>query len=429
MPKRAANQTVTAERGVALIQQVVSEMHHLWHPTAGTDSGIDGEIELRDRDGVVRNVRIGVQSKATTKQWAGETDDGFWFLADPDDIEFWLSSSQPVLLICSRPDSGVAYWRSIQEWASHEKARHERRITFDKRRDRFDATIRDQLFNLRAQGTDRVEPPGATAEPERLLTNLMPIRWEHARLHSAAAPAINPNLVVPPRPVVRDGRVWSLRPLTAALIEEAKLDDLKSGPLEPFANSREVSDLNLVRELVKHELIARHRERLRWHPRRSVVYFARSQADWEPVNYVWAGGAGRAVVAPQRAKTRDGFTGYRHDAAELEVRRLDSQWVLQLRPTYLFTWDGKQVSRHHASALSKIKKLDKHSSVSQMLRMWQHLFVERLTLDAPQSNPFELEPLIECAVPRGIADKAWQHLGVHDEDHVDDQTALDFGDA
>ena len=104
---------------------------------------------------------------------------------------------------------------------------------------------------------------------------------------------------------------------------------------------------------------------------------------------------GRAVVAPQQAKTRDGFTGYRHDAAELDVRRLDGEWFLQIRPTYLFTWDGERVSGHHESALSAIKKLDRHSTVSQMLRMWQHLFVERLTLDGAA----------DCRVLAWVADR------------------------
>jgi hypothetical protein len=57
---------VLGERGVHAIAQRVDEMGHLWHPTVGVDSGIDGEIELRGpATREVRNVRIGVQSKAT----------------------------------------------------------------------------------------------------------------------------------------------------------------------------------------------------------------------------------------------------------------------------------------------------------------------------------------------------------------------------
>ncbi len=307
MGKKAPSQTVTSEQGIAVIAQIVGAMEHLWHPTAGTDSGVDGQIELRDpATHTVRNVRLAVQSKATTRRWSGETEHSFYFRATPDDVEYWLSSSQPVLLICSRPQTGEAYWRSIQEWALDEKARHERKITFDKKRDRFDRSARDLLFNLRAAGTEVIQPPGAAAAPERLLTNLMPVRWDADRLYSAAAPTLNPWLLVQPAPTVRDGRVWSLRPFSDAFVREARLTDLKDGRLEDFRTSQEISDLNLVRELVRRDLLVRHRDRLIWHEKREIAYFARGPGDWEPVAYIWAtGSTGRAVVSPQQAKTRE----------------------------------------------------------------------------------------------------------------------------
>ena len=399
-----------------MIAQIVGEMGHLWHPNAATDSGVDGHIELRDpATNVVRNVRIAVQSKATSRPWTGETDDSFYFRASPDDIDYWLSSNQPVLLICSRPATGEAYWRSIQEWAQDDRARRDRKITFDKSRDRFDASVRDQLFSLRSLGTEIVQPPGAATQPEVVLTNLMPVRWEADRLYSAAARGINPSLLVHPAPAVRDSRVWSLRPLPEALVREARLTDLKQGPLEPFRTSSEAADLNLVRELVRREILARHKDRLMWHERRELAYFARGPDEWQPVMYVWSGGGGRAIVSPQEAKTREGFTGYRHDAAEFDIRRLDGHWFVQVRPTYLFTWDGVKVSGHHKDALAKIKKLDKHSTVSQMLRMWQHLLVEKLTLEPRDAQPYELGPLVERPVPRSIIDKTWQQLGATDD--------------
>jgi hypothetical protein len=76
MPRKATRQTITGVRGIALIALVVGEMGHIWREGEGaTDFGIDGDIELRDPGtGHVRNFRIGVQSRATTRRWAGETD-------------------------------------------------------------------------------------------------------------------------------------------------------------------------------------------------------------------------------------------------------------------------------------------------------------------------------------------------------------------
>jgi Domain of unknown function (DUF4365) len=98
MAKKAPDQIVTGESGVHLIARIVDEMRHIWHPAIGPDSGIDGQIELRDPStGDVRNVRLGVQSKATTGQWDRETDKAFTYRPAPNDIAYWLSSNQPVL--------------------------------------------------------------------------------------------------------------------------------------------------------------------------------------------------------------------------------------------------------------------------------------------------------------------------------------------
>jgi hypothetical protein len=429
MAKKATDQTITGESGVHLIAQAVDAMGHLWHPTVGADSGIDGQIELRDpvtRE--VTNFRIGVQSKATRGKWPGETDTGFHFAAKPDDVRYWFSSNQPVLLICSRPDAPDCYWRSVQEWGADPAVRHRRRVDFDKERDRFDVSARDALFDLKASAEDRLEPPSAPRVPEQLLTNLMPLVWQADRLFSAHAPALNPRLLVDPAPAYHDGRLWSLREFSPALLREAHADDLKSGPLDGWRDSAHASDTNLVRELVRRELLARHRDRLRWNERRGLAYFRRQVADWQQVSYNWAGGTGRTVVAPQHAKQREGYTGYRHDAVQLDVRRLDGQWYLQLKPSYLFTWDGVKVSRHHHSALKGIKRLDGAPAVSQMLRMFEHLFVERLTLDGSDSAaPFSLAPLVVATAPVSIPDAAWRRtdLGIGSEDPDDANTDSD----
>ncbi len=91
MTKKAPIQTVTGESGVHLIARIVDEMRHIWHPAVGPDSGIDGQIELRDpATGEVRNVRLAVQSKATTHRWDRENEHGFSYRPEPHDIAYWL---------------------------------------------------------------------------------------------------------------------------------------------------------------------------------------------------------------------------------------------------------------------------------------------------------------------------------------------------
>lgn len=158
MSKTVPGQAITGEAGVHLIARVVDEMGHIWHPPVGPDSGIDGQIELRDSGtGQVRNVRIGVQSKATTGRWDRESDAGFTYRPRPQDVAYWLSSNQPVILVCSR--AGEAYRRSVQQWAHAPKERSSGSIRFSKTRDRFDSAAAGRLFDLRAAPDDWVEPP------------------------------------------------------------------------------------------------------------------------------------------------------------------------------------------------------------------------------------------------------------------------------
>jgi hypothetical protein len=70
----------------------------------------------------------------------------FFYSPTQDEIDYWLSSNQPVLLICSRPPTKEVYWRSMQEWARDPDSRATRRVYFDKDRDRLDVGARDALF-------------------------------------------------------------------------------------------------------------------------------------------------------------------------------------------------------------------------------------------------------------------------------------------
>ncbi len=209
-----------------------------------------------------------------------------------------------------------------------------------------------------------------------------------------------------------EDRVWSLRELTPEFLRAVGASDPKSGALADWTDSGQESDLNLIRQLVRHDLIDRHSHWLRWHAFKKVAYFRRRAAQ-ESVTYAWATKPGRAVVAAQFAKDDGHFTGYRHDASRLHVRRLDGQFYLEVSPTYLFTWDGKQVSGHHETALSGIHRLDRHATVSQMLRMWATLLTDDSTIDQ-QAQPYTVGGLVEVRIPQGITDVRWKQVSAED---------------
>jgi hypothetical protein len=182
-------------------------------------------------------------------------------------------------------------------------------------------------------------------------------------------------------------------------------------PLGVFLSSDDRRDLNVLRELVRGSILASRRKWLLWHQQRHVAYFRRKPEEHVEVRYAWSTGRGRAVVSPRWVKGDEHFTGYRHDAAEFAVWRFDGEWFLQINPTYLFTWDGRQLSGHHDRALAGIKKRDRHATVSQTLRLWEHLLTEQLTFDNPPvDTAFALGCLAEVRTPVGINDASWRRI-------------------
>jgi hypothetical protein len=107
-------------------------MGFVWHER-NTDAGIDGEIELRNPvTGEVANRFILIQSKASNRRFSGENDRSFHFICEPTDVTYWMGAEEPVLLVCSHPEAGQAWWMHVQGWFSDPAHRASGRIDFDK---------------------------------------------------------------------------------------------------------------------------------------------------------------------------------------------------------------------------------------------------------------------------------------------------------
>ena len=416
--KRTAKQTRIGEAGIALIHERVGEMGHNWQPTAGPDSGIDGEIELVDpATDVTRNFRIGVQSKATEGRWRSETDDGFLYRPKPEDLEFWLGSNQPILLVCSRPRTGEAYFRNVQEWAKDPARRASGLIDFDKHRDRFDVSATARFFVLDARDPLTVDPPGPLPVAEQVLTNMLPVRWDVAQVWSTVAPseswgelfarALDAG-VARSDVALHAGRLWSLSPVSGEYLDAIEADEpAEPTPLVDLAVSLDRKDEQLLAELARRSLLNQHHRQLRWFQPMRAAYF-RLWEEGHGRRYAWTTGKGRTVVSPRASRKHDGLSGYRHDAAVLRFRRLSSGWVLSIEPTYLFTWDGQQRSSFHAEALKKLKAMEGAAAISQQLRMWAHLFTRPRGIMDRDGTPFHFGELITVEVPVSPPEAAWK---------------------
>lgn len=429
--KRASRQTIIGEAGVALIAQRVSAMNCLWHPTSGADSGIDGEIELRDPStGEVRNVRVGVQSKATEGVWRSETDDAFVYKASPADIDYWLSSNQSVILVCARPKTNEAYWRDIHHWGADPERRASGLVEFDKHQDRFDADAAARFFTLDAREPLIVEPPGPLDRPERVKSNLLPVTWDTNELWSVPALGQEWGEIfakalkrhVPRTDVaLREGRLWSLSPFTKRYLRAiGSTATATTTPLVDLITSTERDDQNLLAECARRSLLSYHRDELRWSGFLRAAYF-RLLPERPERKLKWGQGPGRTVVLARQSSNHDGLSGYRHEAARLFFRRLGGHWYLSINPTYLFTFDGAQVSSFHSEALKKMKAQDRAQAVSQQLRMWAWFFTRLDITRSASPSPLAFGDLIDIDVPASPPEQAWTKAPADIRSDADDE--------
>lgn len=437
--RKVTNQSATGEKGVALIALRVNEMGHLWHPTSGVDSGIDGEIELRDpASGQVRNFRIGVQSKATEGVWRSETDESFFWRADPEHIDYWIGSNQPVILVCSRPKSDEAYWRDVQDWASDPARRATGLIDFDKTRDRLDRDAAARFFVLDSRSGTTTEPPGPERRSERLKTNLLPIVWDTDCVWTVTSPSGATPAELFRRALARgaarsdvaarSGRLWSLTAFDDAYLKAVGATDVpRSEPLGRLKASRNLDEQALLGELTRRATLAMHWRQLRWYQPERLAYF-RLYEEGKQRKLRWAGGSGRTVVLPRASITHEGLSGYRHDAARIGVRRLGGTWHISVTPSYLFTFDGRKVSSFHAEAVKKMKAFDRSAAVSQQLRMWEWLLTRPPSmLDAEEpAAPFRLGSLVEVELAVRPPESAWKASPANTRE-IDDDTEDDTG--
>ena len=145
MGKRTPSQQI-GETGQHLVAKLVSEMGHIWRPNTA-DYGIDGQIEVVDRNSHATGRTISVQVKTTVADRVpGEDDRQFTYTCPAKDLDYWLGASEPVLLVRVRLNQQRAWFKRLDTWFADPKRRKNRVVVFDKVDD-----LLDQAPNIKSQ--------------------------------------------------------------------------------------------------------------------------------------------------------------------------------------------------------------------------------------------------------------------------------------
>lgn len=416
--KTVTAQTMIGEAGIALIGDRALRMGHLFHPRR-IDHGIDGHLDLVEPgSGALLNQTVLVQSKASNRDFQGETDEGFHYLCDPRDLAHWLAGNAPVIIVFSHPDRGEAWWADVKAAFPDARARATRRIDVVKQTSAFGETASGRLLRLGVPVSAGLylQPPPL---PERLDTNLLPIESMPATLFVAPAAtgsyAEAGKLLQPTREEGRQSRdAWILRDglvLSFGDLRAAALRPLCAGPVEVHDTARWAMTDDLDERWKFSDLLNRTIQNaypeLRWHNSRRHVHF-RPSRDLAPRSLPsGSGNRTRTVFKGHGLNSAGNGPGYfSHAALKLRARLIGREWYCQVDPDYCFTSDGTEEHRKADALLAAFKRLDRHAAVAGWTRMWALFLQGRDDLFAPDI-PVRLGPALTVDVDHGIDERFW----------------------
>lgn len=434
----------TGDGGIALIHQRVYAMGHVWHERK-TDAGIDGEIEIRDPvTGEVANRLLLVQSKARDRDFPGENEDGFHYPVAQRDLDGWMAAANPVIVVCSYPRTGEAWWAHVQGQFADPAQRASRRMEFNKHTQRFDASAAARLRDL-ADPSGRAVVPAAEHRREVLTSNLQQVQAPTV-IYSSPTDVRHPSAAYQAFRdageaarhdwVLRDGRLYTFTPP-----EENTLWSLATGTPDLIAAGEwlDAGDDGLSRRYV--ELLNRSLQQdmdadCAFHRGRDLLYF-RPTPDLSDRKILGGSGVARGVFWARTSKTTGRVT-YKHAALAWQFLHADEGWFCELTPEWHFTLDGYKDSRFIASQVSGLKRLDKNKAVHGQVLMWATFLRDLDRRDSP--SLFDPDPderdrillfgdLLTFTGDRGIDDSVWladPHAAKESDADIDSDTLTIF---
>jgi len=429
--KRITWNQITGQRGVNLVEQIVLEMGFVWHSTnAGLESGIDGIIEIRDPEtGETTNNIIQVQVKATEQAWISDTQETFIYRCRARDIDYWMKSNTPVILVAVSPNRREAYWANVKEVFSDSRKRHNKQLVFQKATQRFTVSAASDLMKL-AVPKDIGPYLPATENEETLYSNLLEVDSFPPSIYSASTDYRTPEDIFN---WAKDNEInlpsgWLLTEKMIRCVYNLREDPWTQicdrGSVEQFGIDEwsDSDDPDIQREFVRlmnqtlrREMYIRH---LRHSKEERCFFFpARRTEAGEPKawKYYYKGlrqSTSRQVVMSHRNPKTGEIAYYRHNAMKGVFLRIDKKWYLAITPHYVYTIDGKAIYPYSEDLLSGIKRIERQNAVFGQTIMWKHKLTftpdRKFFDDNSKERPLIcFGDLLNLKSGRGLDDQSW----------------------
>lgn len=424
--KKISSQSLTGQLGVNLIEKVVLEMGCLWYPTGSIEAGVDGYIELRDPiTKEALNAIIQVQSKATSRGFEAETSETFVYRCDERDLEYWLTGTASIILVVSRPSTDEAYWVSVKDYFRNPEHRKSKKVIFYKAQDKFSVEARDRISEL---ATSRSIGPYFAPQPKKevLYSNLLAVTSFFPQLFigetSLEPKEIRSELVSKGAYdqnewIVRSKKVFSFLDLQeypwTSICDSGAVDWFDTDEWAYSTDKERQDDFTwLLNQCLRARLA---RDRVFYSKDRDCYYFG-SNRDLSPRLFRYQGlnkRTSRMVVdLYKKGSSRlgeDKPSSYKHSAFEGRFRRHDDSWLLQITPTYYYSYGGHLPDQYYESKLKGIKALENNEAVLGQVVMWAYLLgPKEQNLFGSSTYPYlSFGSLLSFGIDVGINDSTW----------------------
>lgn len=115
MPKKVKHPAKQDRKGVAAVQQIItSDFEWIFREQPTDDYGIDAQFEVVEDDAATGQL-LAAQIKSGPSYFKKESDEGWWYALNKDDLAYWLEHALPVVVIICDPDTKSAYWQAVNE--------------------------------------------------------------------------------------------------------------------------------------------------------------------------------------------------------------------------------------------------------------------------------------------------------------------------
>ncbi len=383
---KKVNPNVWQEKsGLICLQEIVKELKCLWRPTPNDDHGIDGEVEIVIGDTPTDQL-IKVQCKSGRSYIHNARFGRFDYYASEPDLKYWNGCNVPVILVIHDPDVGKLYWRHVQAYIRSNPSVWSKphAIRFFSRSDVFDDRSYVKLCSLVITEEAELNDLLKDSVQETLRSNLLPaIETPKTLFHfsiavKAASELSESGVSFPDRLFSKgEGGVFFTfqDPLVEGFAARAWLDQASVGSIDVCEFLREKRGQRVIVELSNKALAVDLQSRGLLQREKGHRFFFPPGEGPKAREMTWQTPfrqASRKVAYPYVSKKTGQTAFWVHHSLRVWFKALQSQWMLQLEPGYVFTRDGATfVASEHVGRLTTKKiSYERNQQVLNHLLFW-----------------------------------------------------------